>query len=943
MTDDSNTAGLYSPSDDSEGQVSSPFRIPVLRDFVNETLAHERDHPEDSPRSELLSPIHGAATSHDSPAAVEHHQDSRSRRGPSQRYRRERESAYRGLDQREVLRLLIEHEYEASKMRKTLYMVFSKLEAEIQRSAEAESQVQAYIKRFKELNAEKLNVERESHTLEAELTLYKIQYDLAQKEIVKTRDTVLALQTQLDAAENDARKARGDARKVKEALEIWKAREEGRRQGFEAGWNRAREEFGALNAQTVLEYGNEYSDNLPPPELSSFQRTDAQGSGDGDDSISYRTYPPPDQRGLLQFPEVPMVPASIFNDPPPQSLPIPESISRRSSVSERPRQAIPAHVSSRPFSTRPDMATPAVQMYSLPIPPANEVEFHNRPQSSIRLTNSKQPQPQPQPWLAETPITRASSPRPPDNFIPAASEDGHIALPPPHELAEYPPSPQPTINTLPGNTAYSSHGASMAEGPRREYTSSKGKARATDSWYNHRGEVDSRAHTPDVAVANGVLQPEASTSWYQDRPRRASMSSRYSANSSGGLLDAWGYPIQTETKRSGGLGNTLKNIFKGKGKDARMLSMITENPLSRQGSLNVGPVLSPSVEPSGSFRGHTDQGISPTGSNQRFAEEIRYDNFDPTKRERARPLKDISSSQDRPPRNVRIPAHLTVPPLLATQQRGGHGRAISLGSADPRFHGSPYPPQTDTSRSRNDGPSSQQAARGGPNRSSKRASMSGHYIDSTSPPVSISVQPPSQSPSDAPNGLHSATRSGSGTPELSYLSSDEYPASWPDRVRPRSASLSQANYTSSASPKRQDSNNPSSPPDRTGSPGFSDRYGQNNQALRGARSPSNVDSIHSRAPSRASNPHQHPASTASFQHTQPLTSIGGNNHVSGTPVSFKNRPLLGSNHKQSGSTEGGAGLKRVMSNLSAKSAGSQYSHFDPETYRDPAYFPLDTT
>ncbi|GAW06965.1 hypothetical protein LENED_008924 [Lentinula edodes] len=572
MTDDSNTAGLYSPSDDSEG--------PVLRDFVNETLAHERDHPEDSPRSELLSPIHGAATSHDSPAAVDHHQDSRSRRGPSQRYRRERESAYRGLDQREVLRLLIEHEYEASKMRKTLYMVFSKLEAEIQRSAEAESQAQAYIKRFKELNAEKLNVERESHTLEAELTLYKIQYDLAQKEIVKTRDTVLALQTQLDAAENDARRARGDARKVKEALEIWKAREEGRRQGFEAGWNRAREEFGALNAQTVLEYGNEYSDNLPPPELSSFQRTDAQGSGDGGDSISYRTYPPPDQRGLLQFPEVPMVPASIFNDPPPQSLPIAESISRHSSVSERPQQAIPTHVSSRPSSTRPDMATPAVQMYSLPIPPANEVEFHNRPQSSIRRTNSKQPQPQLQPWLAETPITRASSPRPPDNFIPAASEDGHIALPPPHELAEYPPSPQPTVNTLPGNTAYSSHGgASMEEGPRREYTSSKGKARATDSWYNHRGEVDSRAHTPDIAVAKGVLQPEASTSWYQDRPRRASMSSRYSANSSGGLLDAWGYPIQTETKRSGGLGNTLKNIFKGKGKDARMLSMIKENPL----------------------------------------------------------------------------------------------------------------------------------------------------------------------------------------------------------------------------------------------------------------------------------------------------------------------------------------------------------------------------
>ncbi|KAF9074709.1 hypothetical protein BDP27DRAFT_1258679, partial [Rhodocollybia butyracea] len=157
----------------------------------------------------------------------------RPRRGPSQRYRRERESAYRSLDHRQTVNLLIEHEYETSKIRKTLYLVLAQLEAETQRATEAEKQANTYRDRFQRLNETKVAAERESHTLEEELTLYKIQYDLAQKEILKARETVHALQSQVDVAEQVARKARGDARKVKEALEVWKAREEGRKQGFE--------------------------------------------------------------------------------------------------------------------------------------------------------------------------------------------------------------------------------------------------------------------------------------------------------------------------------------------------------------------------------------------------------------------------------------------------------------------------------------------------------------------------------------------------------------------------------------------------------------------------------------------------------------------------------------------------------------------------------------
>lgn len=554
---------------------------PILRDFVDEALA------QNSLRSELLSrsATNGATT----PGSTE--RSFRPRRGPSKRYRAERELAYRGKGTRELLGLLIENEYDASKINKTLSLVLAQKEAETQRAAEAERQVKVLSDSFQRMNENKVAAERESQTLEEELTLYKIQYDLAQKEILKARGTVLALQTQLDAAEQVARKARGEARKVQEALEIWKAREEGRKQGYEAGWNRAREEFGIVKSQPNYE--------LEYPDIGTRATDDAD-----EDTVSYRTYPPP--RSLIQFPEVPVVPGPAGSSRPPPDH-IPQSILRRT---PEPEPLLP----SRPPSTRFGMATPAVQTYDIPIPPPDQVEFDNRPPSPVRRANSRKQQqswrepPQPPIQLQRTP-----SPRPPDNYIPALSDDGHIALPPPHELVEYLPSPQPSVVALPAQNDL---------GPRRVYTSSKGKDRATDSWYNQSGEVDSRTHIPSN---DQPTQASTSASWYQhpegsNRSRRASMSSRYSANSSV-FLDAWGVPIQDEPKRSGGLGSTLKNMFRGGGKsskDSRVLSMIKENPLSRQGSLNVGPV--PSSAPPVYNDYHP-----PNDPNQRYAPEQRYD------------------------------------------------------------------------------------------------------------------------------------------------------------------------------------------------------------------------------------------------------------------------------------------------------------------------------
>ncbi|KAJ3977380.1 hypothetical protein EV361DRAFT_34343 [Lentinula raphanica] len=871
--------------------------------------------------------------------------ESRPRRGPSHRYRRERESTYKGLGHRELLSLLIEHEYESSKMRKTLYMVFSQLEAETQRAAEAESQVKVYRDRFQQLNADKVAAERESRTLEEELTLYKIQYDLAQKEISKARETVLNLQTELGSAEEVAKKARGDARRVKEALDVWKAREEGRRQGFEAGWKRARAEFGIGNAQHVIEYDNEYPVNFPPLEPTSFMNDDTSETQDGEDTISYRTFPPPQQQVLVQNPVFPVAPppAPILNNPPGQT--ISEPFTRDSSHSEHPQ-----HPSSlqfpRPPSTAPGMATPAIQMYSLPIPPANQVEFDNRPPLTGRRHTTK-----PQPWYPEPAVPRAPSPRPPDNYIPAVSEDGHISLPPPHELSHHPPSPQPSVNALPGHLPHLSS-TSINEGPKGNYTSSKGKARATESWYEKNGEGGSSIQISDAPVTD---RPESSTSWYRLRDaqtRRTSMSSKYSANnSSGSLLDAWGMPVQTGTKRTGGLGTTLRNMFKGKGKDVRMLSMIKETPLSRQGSLNVAPTSASYVEssrPTDPTRGpRASFAPMPGTPAMGLMDASRQGGSDTMRRNfnTYRPYEGLSLSQDRPPRNVRVPTQLTVPAPLSTQQpqsqnQMGHGRAISMSSADPRSFQNPYSSRQSQKRasegsgySRNDGVPAWARP---PTAARSPRTVPAHVVDSSSPPVSISIQPPSQSPSDVPSGLNSTLDHGIGIPPEQYQDPNQLPRS-SSRARSRATSLNEGNF----SPSRQSINparenwSPFQQPQRIGSPAFSDRNIQartsNHESF-----PLNDNNVRSRGPSRTPSRNVNPSSSQylpsdrSPAQATPRTiaqSLDGHEH----PNIAGQSPAVGR-----------AGLKRVVSNLSVHSADSRYSHFDPDTYRDPAYFSVDT-
>lgn len=197
--------------------------------------------------------------------------------------------------------------------------------------------------------------------------------------------------------------------------------------------------------------------------------------------------------------------------------------------------------------------------------------------------------------------------------------------------------------------------------------------------------------------------------------------------------------------------------------------------------------------------------------------------------------------------------------------------------------------------------------------------------------------------------MNSATRYGPGTP-AGYLSPNNPPGQLADPVRPRSTSLNQGSYS-----RTMDAPDWAS---RAVSPGLSDR----------SRGPSRAKTLNNQAQAYTSRPSSRPASTAStnqrnspyLSHTNLPDREGSTNSfrdqrlaghrrsesagVTGTPHSFRNEPLPNP-HMRATSEEEGAGpspLKRVTSNISVKSMGSQYSHYDPESYRDPAYFALDT-
>lgn len=339
-------------------------------------------------------------------------------RGPSQKFRRQRERAHSALSPRDLLRLLINEEYENRQSRKVLYTVFDRLEQESRRALDVERRIEETVARAKSINEARIAAQQDAACAQEELRLYKLQLENAQSEISRAQGIVRAIEAQRDDAEAVAAAARSKARRLNEERLIELAREEGRRLGFEEGIRRGRrmgyreghaigidnvrEEMSGIAASTVdrllaarddLEEESEPREPPPPvaappevhrPQTPSLEQrgghTRGHRSSDSDSQGTLRRMPAP-----IAVSAVPVLPPGITT-----------SFASTTSHPSRPASAY-----GRPMSARNGAPT------------ANHAEIHVLP----------------------------------DGYIPTADAHSNINLPPPHELHRI-PSPSPSQRTL---------------------------------------------------------------------------------------------------------------------------------------------------------------------------------------------------------------------------------------------------------------------------------------------------------------------------------------------------------------------------------------------------------------------------------------------------------------------------------------------------------------
>ncbi|KAI0371553.1 hypothetical protein BV20DRAFT_965310 [Pilatotrama ljubarskyi] len=305
------------------------------------------------------------------------------------RHSRRRDFDRRSLTNRDLFKYLMEDSIESKKMSKILRAALERLDSETRRAQEAERRALELAQRFKIVNEARMASQQELDRTHAELRMYKVQLDNAQREILRGSDLLKDIEAQRDSAEAAAARARSTARRLKEEQLVLKAKEEGRREGYREGLQRGYQQarVGALDVQQF---------DVPPAGVGPIDgmggdvgRTDPL---DGLPMRNFRSPPPPANVGL----------SSAFGA---QGSRFHEIIGSPSASTLR---SAPPGTATRPGgSSGWPQQHEDNNRYSHPTP------MHNAP---------------PSPQHADYAI-------PPDGYIPAMGPDNIIPIPPPHELA----------------------------------------------------------------------------------------------------------------------------------------------------------------------------------------------------------------------------------------------------------------------------------------------------------------------------------------------------------------------------------------------------------------------------------------------------------------------------------------------------------------------------
>lgn len=347
------------------------------------------DSRPESPRAVLLSAL---GQSRDSLSLGERN----SLRRPSRRERERRRSG----TYRELLKLLVSEDMEVKQSRRTLEAALERLQGETQRAQLAEQRALELAARFKQVNDARIVAQRETDRLVQELQLYKNQLDVAQKELLRGEDLMRDLEAQRDDAEAVAAKARSVARRLREQQLVFKAREDGRRMGYEEGLQRGYDEAG-----------------LTPPHIARFP-PDAQMQGGDEEEDDGVLDPPSAQTGI---PPVPTSDVDTYEDPGP---------------SRRRTRDYGAGTQGSRFTENMTPATVA----SMPLPePRQSTGPQSWPAPPSRTDEEGWPRPTPIPTASPVPHHPPFS-IVPDNWVPFTNEDNGISMPPPHELSRLPPA-----------------------------------------------------------------------------------------------------------------------------------------------------------------------------------------------------------------------------------------------------------------------------------------------------------------------------------------------------------------------------------------------------------------------------------------------------------------------------------------------------------------------
>ncbi|KAF5375567.1 hypothetical protein D9615_009179 [Tricholomella constricta] len=914
-------------SDDSEGS--------VLRDFVNETIAHEQHSP--SPRSELLS-----QTSHSG-------RDDIVDPGPSKRsrqrsYKRTKKPHHELVNSDaspdELLRLLMEQKKESHTLKRALRLAAVRVDAEAQRVLAMERVQSQTTEHFRRLNEGRVAAQQDAMKANSELRLYQFQFEHAQKEIARAQEMLRMVEDQRDEAEEAAARAKEKARKYLLDRTVAAAREEARREGFEMGLRQVQEEEGLYAAQrrtrqrpniTTRKRRLEHDERGPTRVNEPATNHDVLGDTfDQMSHISSPTHRPPrdlhngspqvirveqpTEPVLFSHPEYVPPDAETYADdspPPPEPLPITHPV---------------------PDLSRPH--TPSIQIYSLEIPPAAELE---------RQDSQIYPGRDPQPWLTAQQHEEMTS----------------------HQAS------QKIFQSNAGNVDIQIGGATFIQTAPQVYP---GKRK--ESWYRTLSRRLSRKRKPDPQ--NGIPAPAQPGSWYTPTakpappvivrdyamPKPQSMADSASVSTRMSQLDIVSPPNMTPNGSERSLRAGIRGRRKFTDKDSALF-VINEDPASRvatpvtgdvpRGSMNLGqPQL-----PRPSSRPPTDADSS--YSNPKAVDEWR--------RSSASFQRDMSSHV-RPPSGLKRPVNLTI--------------AAPLSSENARV------PTTPRSRTMSNNTQNSSFVRA--KDSIQRLDLPG--TPSELSPIGITVVPPSRSPSEA---------LGSARPQDLYLSPNQakapslhsvpsIPVMQNSSAHGSAGPMANGNARGPSLHTRHSSNqrSPLVPQQGRSRPGSTASHGQTQpypMAASSSKSPSwtpqPLPSDRDRPPSqhwpgertqRNSLSHNTPkptnqilprhrgngnaddnisllSSSHSANDNAPRQSYHNlpstNGHWGGTARSdgshrrgvSDSHLTPGPSHTDLPHVNGGQTLHRVSSNLSMRSAGSQYAKYDESKYLDPAYYP----